>query len=162
MKPEILTIGAYGFNENDFFHALINRGVDTFCDIRFRRGMRGAAYKFVNSVYLQQKLQELGLHYIHYKELAPGEEVRNRQKEDDKAQKVKKRTRLTLSQSFIQAYERDHLSDFDASAFVAGLGPEARKVVLFCVEREPEACHRSLLAKRLTCDLGIEVEHILP
>jgi len=35
-------------------------------------------------------------------------------------------------------------------------------VALFCVEREPAACHRSLLAERLGKDLGIEVEHIIP
>jgi hypothetical protein len=33
---------------------------------------------------------------------------------------------------------------------------------LFCVEREPDACHRSLLAERLAADLGVEVVHLLP
>nr|MBA3379353.1 hypothetical protein [Chloroflexia bacterium] len=35
-------------------------------------------------------------------------------------------------------------------------------IMLFCVERVPAACHRSLLAERLAGDLGVEVMHILP
>jgi hypothetical protein len=30
------------------------------------------------------------------------------------------------------------------------------------VEREPDACHRSLLAERLVQDLGVEVIHLQP
>lgn len=30
------------------------------------------------------------------------------------------------------------------------------------VERDPEACHRSLIAERLRRDLGFEVEHLRP
>lgn len=35
-------------------------------------------------------------------------------------------------------------------------------VALFCVEREPEACHRSIVGNRLAHDLGIPLEHIKP
>jgi hypothetical protein len=35
-------------------------------------------------------------------------------------------------------------------------------VALFCVEREPAACHRSLVAARLSRDLGLDVEHLGP
>jgi hypothetical protein len=31
---------------------------------------------------------------------------------------------------------------------------------LFCVEGNPEACHRSLVAERLHEDWGIPVEHL--
>ena len=41
--PIIVTIGVYGFTEVDFFHALRQAGVDTFVDIRGRRGVRGCA-----------------------------------------------------------------------------------------------------------------------
>ena len=34
MKPKIVTIGVYGFDEDSFFEALRKAKVDTFCDIR--------------------------------------------------------------------------------------------------------------------------------
>jgi hypothetical protein len=57
---------------------------------------------------------------------------------------------------------RERLRDFDSTAFVADLGITARIVALFCVEREPAACHRSLLADRLAKDLGLPARHLLP
>ena len=46
--PDFVTIGVYGFDESSFFQTLQNAGVDTFCDLRARRGVRGAAYAFAN------------------------------------------------------------------------------------------------------------------
>jgi putative nucleic acid modification protein with dual OB domain len=60
MKPKIVTIGAYGFDKESFFQALLDAKVDTFCDLRMRRGMRGSTYAFVNSSSLQSRLGELG------------------------------------------------------------------------------------------------------
>src|SRR5262249_4648265 len=39
---------------------------------------------------------------------------------------------------------------------------EPQVVALFCVELEPAACHRSLLAARLQQDLNVEVVHLKP
>ncbi|MFN2179799.1 MAG: hypothetical protein ACK2UV_09955, partial [Candidatus Promineifilaceae bacterium] len=58
--PAIVTIGVYGFDETTFFQALKDAGVDTFCDIRRRRGVRGSRYAFANSKRLQKRLAELG------------------------------------------------------------------------------------------------------
>jgi hypothetical protein len=33
---------------------------------------------------------------------------------------------------------------------------------LFCVERDPEACHRSLIARRLAARHGVAIEHLRP
>ena len=158
----IYTIGVYGSDEADFFEALLEHKIDTFCDLRARRGMRGARYAFVNSKYLQEKLKALGIRYFHYKHLAPSKAARDRQKQVDQRKKVKKRERQQLSPAFVEAYERETLLGFDATGFVDSFGPDAHRVVLFCVEREPEACHRSLVARRLAHDLSAQVEHIFP
>jgi len=42
------------------------------------------------------------------------------------------------------------------------MGSKAHVVALFCVEREPKACHRSLVADRLADELGVMPEHIKP
>ena len=93
MKPKIVTIGAYGFNKDSFFQALLNAGVDTFCDIRMRRGMRGSTYAFVNSASLQRQLSELGIRYVHVKALAPNQRIRDGQKQEDERLGVAKRAR---------------------------------------------------------------------
>lgn len=97
----IMTIGVYGFDEQSFFSALTNAEVDTFCDIRRRRGLRGSAYAFANSRRLQERLAALGIRYIHMRELAPSSAVRDIQKVDDNRRGVGKRRRVALSPAFI-------------------------------------------------------------
>lgn len=158
----LLTIGVYGFDETGFFSALTKAGVDTFCDIRRRRGVRGSTYAFVNSSRLQHRLAELGIRYVHMLDLAPSQATRDLQKQDDALHGIGKRTRTELSPAFVRAYESECLSGFDAMQFLEALGAEARTVVLFCVERDPEACHRSIVAARLGENLGVPVEHLKP
>src|SRR5437868_14235983 len=99
MKPKIVTIGVYGFDQDSFFQALVTAGVDTFCDIRFRRGMRGSTYAFVNSSRLQRRLGELGIRYVHIKDLAPNQAIREMQKQEDKKLREAKRTRTKIGRA---------------------------------------------------------------
>ena len=157
-----VTIGVYGSDAESFFGALQKARVDTFCDIRWRRGLRGSEYAFANSKRLQTRLAELGIRYLHFRDVAPGPALRKAQAEADKAEHTAKRKRTTLGDVFIAGYQHDCLQKFDARRFVEQLGAEAKVVALFCVEREPAACHRSLLADRLQKDLGVEVTHLIP
>jgi uncharacterized protein (DUF488 family) len=161
---KLATIGVYGFSEAAFFDALQQAGVDTFCDIRWRRGVRGAEYAFANRAWLEKRLAELGIRYLHFRELAPTPALRQRQYEADQAEGTTKRKRSSLGLVFIAGYREERLSGFDSRKFIEQLGPEARTVALFCVEREPAACHRSLLAERLQQDLGAQCEifHLTP
>ena len=162
MKPTIVTIGVYGFDEQCFFQALLDAKIDTFCDIRLRRGMRGSTYAFANSTYLQKRLGESGIRYLHIKELAPNQSIREKQQLEDKKLGIAKRTRKELGQTFIKAYEHDCLANFDSGEFIKLMGQDAKVIGLFCVEREPEACHRSLAAQKLARDLNAGVMHIKP
>ncbi len=160
--PRIVTLGVYGFDEAGFFAALCNARVDTFCDIRFRRGVRGREYAFVNSKRLQARLAELNIRYLHIKELAPSRTLRDRQQAADQAERTAKRQRTELSEMFITGYHEECLGAFDSRKFIEQLGADANVVALFCVERAPAACHRSLVAERLHQDLGVEVVHLSP
>jgi hypothetical protein len=162
MPLEFVTIGVYGWEAERFFAALRAAEVDTFCDIRERRGVRGAEYAFANSARLQARLAELGIRYIHRRDLAPSRQVRSRQHAVDQASHTARRQRAALSTDFVDAYVQERLAGFECPEFAASLGAEARVVALFCVEREPAACHRSLLADRLARDLGVPVRHLLP
>lgn len=173
----IFTIGVYGFTEDAFFQALKDHEIDLFIDIRARRGMRGAKYKFVNSIHLQKKLKEMGIGYAHLKELAPGPEMRAAQGQADKRENIKKRQRIELSKAFIKAYKRDILKTYkrkpenkfkakeeilDRARQLAQYPPDQplRHVTLFCVEEHPQACHRSLVAAALKEQLRVKIKHI--
>lgn len=159
---KIITIGAIGYSADAFFSALLDAGVDTFIDIRRRRAVRGAAYAFANSQRLQARLAELGIRYIHRLELAPPAAVRQRQAEADAAAGVAKRKRTELSPTFVALYRREVLASFDPQSLRDDLPPDAAVIALMCVEREPAACHRSLLAEELRQAWGVEVEHLVP
>ena len=162
MKIKIVTIGVYGFDEIGFFEALCKVKVDTFCDIRSRRGVRGATYAFANSKRLQARLEELGIRYIYRKDLGPTKNVREKQAAADKATKTAKRKRTELGEAFIEAYNTECLAAFEPQSLLDELEPDAQVVALFCVETAPEACHRSLVADKLAETFDLEVEDILP
>lgn len=162
VKPEIVTIGVYGFSEEAFFRALQEARVDTFIDIRRRRGVRGSQYAFANSQRLQKRLAELNIHYIHRLDLAPSPAVRQQQETADQASKTPRRQRAALDPAFIEGYRREILNTFDPHTFLPELGPDAQVIALFCVEGQPAACHRSLLAQHLADTLGLPVRHIVP
>lgn len=162
MRPKIVTIGVYGFDEDSFFEALRREEVDTFCDIRSRRGIRGSTYAFANSLRLQARLTETGIRYLCRKDLAPTQSVRDRQTAVDKATKTAKRKRTALREAFITAYRTECLAAFDPDGLLKNLAEDAQVVALFCVEKAPEACHRSLVADTLAKELELEVENIRP
>ena len=162
MKIKIVTIGVYGFDEDSFFNALCKAEVDTFCDIRSRRRVRGATYAFANSKRLQARLAELDIRYIHRKDLGPTKVVREKQATADKATKTAKRKRTELGEAFIKAYHTECLTAFDPQSLIEELESDAQIVALFCVETAPEACHRSLVADKLAKTFNLEVEDILP
>lgn len=160
MRLKIVTIGVYGFTGDQFFDALQRAGVDVFCDIRWRRGVRGAKYAFANHKRLQARLESMGVAYLHRKDLAPPPEIRQRQKDADRQNRVAKRKRAALTPEFIQTYEDQILAAFDPQEFITSLPAETKTLALFCVEQQPAACHRSLLAEKLRQIASLEIEHL--
>jgi uncharacterized protein (DUF488 family) len=160
MTLQIATVGIYGFSEERFINALKEAGVTTICDVRARRGMRGRTYAFANSVALQRSLGAHGIGYVHCKDLAPSEAIRSVQRQADKRGNTQKRERRELAPEFVSRYEQDRLSAFNAQAFLSTF-PQGT-VAFLCVEGEPQACHRSLLASFLAAGLGTAVKHIVP
>lgn len=173
----IFTIGVYGSTEDAFFGALVEHEIELFIDIRARRGMHGSRYRYVNSAALQTKLKKLGIYYAHLKELAPTKEIRALQWQADKEEQTRKRDRTELSAAYKDAYKKqilkygmrraDRILDpakvLEAAKKVAGF-PDDKKLqrfVLFCVEANDKACHRSLVAARFKDKAGGEVINIL-
>lgn len=157
---EFYTIGVYNSTEQEYFDKLTENRIDTFCDIRQRRGVRGAKYSFVNSQRLQSKLHDLNIQYGHILDLAPTTEIRDLQKEADAQQGELKRDRNELGKVFKIAYKNRILSNYDFDYFIEKLEEiSANRVVLFCVEEKPKACHRSLVTDKLE-ELGYKITHL--
>jgi uncharacterized protein (DUF488 family) len=158
--PDILTIGAYGWNEATFFPALQSASVRTLCDIRRRRGVRGQEYAFANAGRLQARLAELGISYLHRIDLAPSDALRKAQADADAQSHTTRRSRTDLTTEFAAAFADEVLTTFNPHAFLTDLALDG-PVVLFCVERDPRACHRGLVAARLA-EAGATLGHLTP
>ena len=152
------TIGVYHTTEEEFFNKLKDHNIDTFCDIRQRRGIRGREYAFANSEYLQQKLYKMDIKYIHLLNLAPTASIREKQKHADIVTGEKKRDRHQLGEVFIREYKDTILNKFNFDLFFEELDRiGASKVVFFCVEQEAKACHRSIVAEELSQRYNYEI-----
>jgi uncharacterized protein (DUF488 family) len=157
----IATIGVYGATLDAFLGALRNASVRQVIDVRQRRGVRGSEYAWANAQRLQAALAETGIDYRHRKEFAPTTELRQLQYREDNRAGAGKRSRETLAPAFVEGYEREILGKVELAPLVAEL-PADGIAALLCVERDPEACHRSLVAGRIGSNLGYEVLHLRP
>ncbi|MCW3058060.1 MAG: hypothetical protein JWO21_2029 [Solirubrobacterales bacterium] len=159
--PEVATIGVYGFSLQTFLASLHEAGVGLVLDVRQRRGVRGREYAWANSLRLQAALRDGGIAYQHRRELAPTTELRQLQYREDDRLGVGKRSRVLLAAEYRIRYVEEILDRADLGAIVARL-PSDRASALLCVERDPEACHRSLIAERLAKRYDATVTHLLP
>ena len=157
----VATIGVYGFTARTFLDRLRDAGVGLLLDVRQRRGVRGSEYAWANSQRLQAALAEAEIEYRHHKELAPTTELRRLQYREDDRQGVGKRSRTRLAREYRERYVAEILDRADLDAVVAEL-PAERAAALLCVERDPEACHRSLIAERLAVEYGVSVVQLRP
>lgn len=161
MPRRLTTIGVYGFTADTFLAALEGAGVGVVLDIRQRRGVRGAEYAWANAQRLQRLLAGRGIGYRHLKELAPTTDMRVAQYAADAEAGESQRARTRLSDAFRRAYLERVLAGADLAALLGDLDPDVTGALL-CVEREPAACHRSLVAERLAAEHGVAVEHLVP
>jgi uncharacterized protein (DUF488 family) len=158
--PAIATIGVYGFDRDSFLATLAEAGIDLLLDVRQRRGVRGSEYAWANARRLQAALAADGIGYSHLKELAPTTELRQLQYREDDRRGEGKRSRTALAPEYARLYEEQILDSADLGPIVKWVGNS--RAALLCVERDPEACHRSLIAARLRDEWGFEVEHLRP
>jgi uncharacterized protein (DUF488 family) len=157
----IVTIGVYGWTFAGFLDALREADVDLVVDVRQRRGVRGSEYAWANARRLEDALTDAGIEYSHHKELAPTTVLRQLQYREDDRLGVGKRSRAELAPAYRERYVREILDRVDLAPLVAEL-PAESAAALLCVERDPEACHRSLVADRLAREHDFAVVHLLP
>jgi uncharacterized protein (DUF488 family) len=151
----------YDWTLDDFLAALRRADVQLLLDLRQRRGVRGSQYAWANSKRLQAALAAAGVAYEHLPELAPTTELRHLQYAEDTRQGVGKRSREQLAPEYVRRFTRERLDHVNVAALADAL-PANGTTALLCVERDPEACHRSLVAERMADELGLALEHLRP
>jgi uncharacterized protein (DUF488 family) len=157
----IVTIGVYGFSAATFLAALRDADVRLLLDVRQRRGVRGSEYAWANSARLQGAMAGAEVAYRHHRELAPTTELRQLQYREDARMGVGKRSRVRIAPEYRARYTREILDAADLTSVLEEL-PSAGAGALMCVERDPEACHRSIIAERLEARHGVAVSHLRP
>ncbi len=156
----LATIGVYGFSLETFLDALREAGVRVVLDVRQRRGVRGSEYAWANAKRLQSALDDAGIGYRHLKELAPTTELRQLQYAEDDRRGVGKRNRRELAEGYVAGYTE--ILDREGTGVVLQGLSKAGTSALLCVERDPKACHRSLLAARVVEETGVPLVHLRP
>lgn len=157
----MLTIGVYGFKAETFVQRLRHADVRLLLDVRQRRGVRGPEYAWANSRRLQDSLRQAQIAYEHHPELAPTTELRQLQYVEDDRQGVGKRSRRELAAEYARRYNLEILDRADLTPIVEEL-PTSGTAALLCVERDPPACHRSLIARRLAEQHHVTIDHLRP
>ena len=175
--PEaIFTMGVFGFEsefgdaaEAAFFQALTDNDIDLFIDTRLRRGFMYGSYPYASKTRLIARLCELDIGYAHLKdELAPSKAIKDLPADPDAPE--------SLSREYVRRYNSEILgismdsnpavSALDALAILArarmlAQRPGAIRPLLFCVEAEPQSCHRSLAAAEFARQLKVDVINLV-
>jgi uncharacterized protein (DUF488 family) len=86
--------------------------------------------------------------------------MREAQYSEDEKRGEGRRSRSTLAPIYVERYTEEILDQVDLGPIVKWIG--SKNAALMCVERDAEACHRSLIAARLRDELGFEVEDLRP
>ena len=157
----LATIGVYGFDAESFLLRLREVDVRLLLDVRQRRGVRGPEYAWANSRRLQAALADARIAYEHHPELAPTTELRRLQYAEDDRLGVGKRSRRELAAEYTRRYTSEILDRADLTPIASALS-SGEIAALLCVERDPEACHRSLIARRLAEQHRVTIEHLRP
>ena len=159
--PEAATIGVYGSLPSGSSKRCARPTSRQLLDVRQRRGVRGPEYAWANSRRLQAALAEAGIEYRHHRELAPTTELRHLQyTEDDRLGVGQAHPHRAGARVCGALHARDPRPGRPGAD--RGRDAGAGRAALFCVERDPEACHRSLIAARLTERHGVPVIHLRP
>lgn len=144
-KGPIFTIGYEGASMDAFISALREARVVLVLDIRAAPVSRKKGF---SKTPLAQHLAATGIGYRHLRGLGTPKQGREAARAGD-------------HETFERIF-RHHLEEPEA---LLDLGEalslaQAQAVCLLCLEREPEQCHRLIVAKRMSKESGQEIRHL--
>ncbi len=143
--PRLATIGYEGAALDDFLATLREGGVAILIDIRQVPTSRRAGY---SKVRLRAAVEGAGIRYVHLVGLGDPREGRDAARQGRMVE-------------FRQIFAR-HMRTAEAQADLQTAADLAHGggVCLLCYERQPDFCHRSIVADALAQRIGVEVRHL--
>jgi len=131
---EIFTIGYEGFDPNQFLAWLTNYHINVVADVR---NLPLSRKKGFSKTALSTLLEKNSIEYINYRGLGAPKELRSFLLETKNYP------------MFFEKYKKilvDKMSDIDE---ILNTVHEGKKVALLCYEKNPEKCHRSVVANEI-------------
>lgn len=145
----LFTIGYEGATPAALGDALVTAGVDVLVDIRAVANSRRPGF---SKRALSAGVDERGLGYLHLRALGTPAEGRAAARAGRHAE---------MKQIFAEQLKTDAAQE-DLAGLIE-LVRNGRKLCLLCFEREPEHCHRMMVAERVEAALtGVTLEHLHP
>jgi len=145
----LFTIGYEKLDQKQFMAHLSNHGVEVVADIRTLPVSRKKGF---SKTALRETLNCKGIDYLNYQALGASKELRDELYQSGNYAR------------FFQKYEKNILDKTDHLADILSFINRGRSVALLCFERNPQKCHRKVVAEeiRKLDDNGLKVEHIVP
>lgn len=143
-RPTIFTIGYAGASIDGVLAALRAAGVEALADVRAVAASRNRPF---SKTALSEALAGAGIAYHHFRGLGTPKAGREAARHGD---------RDTFTRIYAEQMETPEAQD--ALARLRALAA-AQPTCLMCMESDPDVCHRSMVADRLS---GFEVRHLFP
>jgi uncharacterized protein (DUF488 family) len=144
---ELFTIGYQGINQRQFLSWLRNHEIDVVADVR---NLPLSRKKGFSKNGLSALLEENDIEYVNYRDLGAPKELRSFLMETkDYA-------------TFFQRYKDIISKNLDALDSILAMVNKRMKVALLCYEKDPETCHRKIVAdevKKRDAN-GLKIRHL--
>lgn len=143
----LFTIGYEGRDLEEFAGCLKNSGVETLVDVR---DIPLSRKKGFSKTPLSQYLQEIGIEYVHLKQLGSPKDLREKVKEDGDYK------------YFFKEYSDYIQSQQDTVETLYEIVVSSANTCIMCYERDPNYCHRLVVAGEIQKrdGNGLVVQHI--
>lgn len=144
---EIYTIGYEGIDQDQFLSWLHHYGITIVADVRKipLSRKKGFSKKHLASLLTQQ-----GIEYINFQRLGAPKELRTELKSTGDYDR------------FFRSYKKTLSNHIDQLGEILSLINDGKKITLLCFEKDPQRCHRMVIAKeilKMDGD-GLKVKHL--
>ena len=144
---ELYTIGYEGINQKQFISRLCNHNINVVADVR---NLPLSRKKGFSKTALSMLLGKNHIEYINFRDLGAPKELRSFLLETKDYHTFFKQYKKVIS---------NNMNDIDEILNTINRG---KKVALLCYEKNPEACHRSVVANEIKKrdGNGLEITHL--
>ena len=144
---DLFTIGYEGIDQRQFLSWLQGHNIDVVADVR---NLPLSRKKGFSKTALSSLLEENNIEYINFRELGAPKELRSFLIETKDYKK------------FFEKYKNSISRNLDHVDAILELVNEGKKVALLCYEKDPETCHRKIVANEVKKrdGNGLNIKHL--